>query len=140
MHSKDLLLITRSSAKQAALKVQQLLHSKGITATIVTPSFIQPLDFELFSQQLSTHRFVATLEEQPTSMGMMINNFLIQNSIQAAENLHFCIPDMWVQFGSNTELMRESGMDAESITRRILQELFADDYRFISKREQKAFV
>ena len=31
---------------------------------------------------------------------------------------------MWVQFGSNTELMRELGLDAESIAKRILQEFF----------------
>jgi hypothetical protein len=47
---------------------------------------------------------------------------------------------MWVQFGSNTELMRELGLDAESIARRILQEFFKNDHRPLSKREEKAIV
>jgi 1-deoxy-D-xylulose-5-phosphate synthase len=71
---------------------------------------------------------------------MIINNFLVQNGIREAEVLNFGVPDMWVQFGSNTELMRELGLDAESIAQRILQEFFADDDRPLSKREEKAIV
>jgi hypothetical protein len=47
---------------------------------------------------------------------------------------------MWVQFGSNTELMRELGLDAESIARRILQEFFVDDYRPVPQRKETAVV
>lgn len=142
MQGNDLLLIALGHTCQTASKVRELLLSQGITATIVDPVFIKPLDFDLFSHLLSTHRFVATIEEHALSggMGMIINNFLVQNGIREAEVLNFGIPDMWVQFGSNTELMRELGLDAESIAQRILQEFFADDYRPLSKREEKAIV
>ncbi len=142
MQGKDLLIIALGHTCQTALKVRELLFSKGITATIVDPVFIKPLDLELFTQLLSTHRFVATIEEHALNggMGMIINNFLIQNSIREAEVLNFGVPDMWVQFGSNPELMRELGLDAESIAKRILQEFFIDDYRPVSERKEKAIV
>jgi 1-deoxy-D-xylulose-5-phosphate synthase len=142
MQGKDLLIIALGHTCQTALKVREMLLAKGIEATVVDPVFIKPLDFDLFSHLLSTHRFVATIEEHALSggMGMIINNFLVQNGIREAEVLNFGIPDMWVQFGSNTELMRELGLDAESIAQRILQEFFADDYRPFSKREEKAIV
>jgi 1-deoxy-D-xylulose-5-phosphate synthase len=142
MPGKDLLLIALGHTCHTALKVRELLFSKGIEATIVDPVFLKPLDLELFTHLLSTHRFVATIEEHALNggMGMIINNFLIQNGIREAEVLNFGVPDMWVQFGSNTELMRELGLDAESIAQRILREFFVDDYRPISEREEKAIV
>ena len=71
---------------------------------------------------------------------MILNNFLVQNGIQEAPVLNFGLPDVWVQFGSNTELMRELGLDADSIAERILLEFFTDDHRPLSKREEKAIV
>ncbi|HSX10157.1 MAG TPA: transketolase C-terminal domain-containing protein [Chlamydiales bacterium] len=138
MQDKALLLIATESTRQTADKVGKILCSKGITTTIITPHLTDPNDFNLFTQLLSTNRFVATFVGG--SMGMMINNFMIQKSIREAQSLHFTVPDMWVQFGSNTELMRELGLDAESIARRILQEFFVDDYRSVPKRKEKAVV
>lgn len=142
MTGKDLLLIALGHTCQTALKVRELLLSQGIEATVVDPVFIKPLDFELFTHLLSTHRFVATIEEHALNggMGMIINNFLVQNGIRQAEVLNFGVPDMWVQFGSNTELMRELGLDPNSIAERILEEFFHDSHRFVSKREEKAIV
>ena len=48
------------------------------------------------------------------------------------------IPDTWVQFGSNSELMRELGLDAESIAERLLQEFH--DHRTLSERKEKALL
>ena len=142
MQGKDLLLIALGHSCQTALKVRDLLSTHGINATVADPVFVKPLDLDLFSHLLSTHRFVATIEEHALQggMGMIINNFMIQNGIREAEVLNFGIPDMWVQFGSNIELMRELGLDAESIARRILQEFFVDDYSPLPQREEKAIV
>ncbi len=109
---------------------------------MVDPVFIKPLDIDLFSDLLSTHRFVATIEEHSLNggLGMIINHFLIQNNFREVAVLNFGIPDLWVQFGSNTELMQELGLDAESIARRILKEFFVDDHRPVSKREKEAIV
>ncbi len=139
---EDLLLIALGHTCQTALKVRELLLSKGITATIVDPVFIKPLDAELLTHLFSTHRFIATIEEHAVNggMGMIINHFLVQNGIREVEVLNFGVPDIWVQFGSNTELMRELGLDAESIARRILREFFIDDDRPFSERKETALV
>lgn len=131
MQGKDLLLIALGHTCQTALKVRELLTQKGISATVVDPVFVKPLDIDLLADLLSTHRYVATIEEHALNggLGMIINNFLVQNSIREAQVLNFGVPDMWVQFGSNSELMREIGLDAQSIAERILREFFVDDYR-----------
>ncbi len=139
---QELLLIGLGHTCQTAMKVREQLLLKGITATVVDPVFIKPLDVELFSRLLSTHPLIATIEEHSLNggMGMIINNFLIQNGIRPVKVLNLGVPDTWVQFGSNTELMRELGLDADSITQRVLQEFFTDDHRPISKREEKAII
>ena len=140
---KELLLIGLGHTCQTALNVRKILAVQGIEATVVDPVFLKPLDAPLFTHLLSTHQYVATIEEHALNggMGMIINNFLIQNRIRHAEVLNFGIPDIWVQFGSNTELMRELGLDADSIAERIFEEFFdANDNRAISKREEKAIV
>lgn len=121
---KDILLIALGHTCQTALKVRELLLSKGIQATVLDPVFIKPLDAELLQELLLTHRYAATIEEHAVNggMGMIINHFLIKNGIRDIEVLNFGVPDLWVQFGSNTEIMRELGLDAESIATRILQE------------------
>lgn len=137
MQIKDLLLITKDTQKLA--KVEKLLKESGVHVTVASPSFLKSEDFALFSEQLSTHRFVAKIEGA-SSLTLLIDNFLIQHSIFAAQNLQIDVPDMWVQFGSNIPLMQESKLDAEKIVERILQELVAHDYRPLSKRKQKPFV
>jgi 1-deoxy-D-xylulose-5-phosphate synthase len=142
VQGKDLLLIGLGHTCQTALKVRALLLEFGIHATVLDPVFLKPLDSELLIHLLSTHPFIATIEEHALNggMGMIINNFLIQNGIREPAVLNFGIPDTWVQFGSNSELMRELGLDAESIAKRILQEFFTDDHRSLSKREENTIV
>lgn len=139
---KDLLLVALGHTCQLAFKVKELLSLRGIEATIVDPVFIKPLDIELFTHLFSTHRFIATLEEHALNggMGMIINNFLVQNRIRQVEVLNFGVPDTWVQFGSNTELMRELGLDADSIAKRLLEEFFDDHDCLVSERKEKALV
>ena len=142
MEGKDILLIALGHSCGTALKVREILLDHYLIATVVDPVFIKPLDIDLFSDLLSTHRFVATIEEHSLNggLGMIINHFLIQNNFREVAVLNFGIPDLWVQFGSNTELMQELGLDAESIARRILKEFFVDDHRPVSKREKEAIV
>lgn len=142
IQGKDLLLIALGHTCQTALQVRELLLPKGISATVVDPVFIKPLDVDLLTGLLSTHRYVVTIEEHALNggMGMICNNFFVQNSMQEAEVLNIGVPDMWVQFGSNKELMKELGLDAESIAQRILQEFFIDGYRPIPERKERAMV
>ena len=143
---KNLLILGLGHCCLTALKVKSLLAEKGIDATVVDPVFVKPLDTALLTELLTTHRFAVTIEEHALNggMGMIFNNFLIQNGHRDVEVLNIGVPDMWVQFGSNKELMRELGLDAESVAERIWQEfgfeLTNDNYRTLSQRTEKTIV
>jgi 1-deoxy-D-xylulose-5-phosphate synthase len=142
---KDLLILALGHTCQTALKVRELLFDRGIEATIVDPVFVKPLDTPLLTELLSTHRFAVTIEEHALNggLGLIFNNFLVQTGLQDVEVLNIGVPDLWVQFGSNKELMRELGLDAESVAERIWQEFgfeLIDGNRTISQRTVKTIV
>ncbi len=142
VQGKELLLIALGHTWQTAWQVRELLLQKGIDATIVDPIFLKPLDADLLTHLLASHKYVATIEEHALNggMGMIFNHFLVQNGIRNVEVINFGIRDQWVQFGSNTDLMRELGLDAGSIASRILAEFsfqpnlvaLSDDHRSFS--------
>jgi 1-deoxy-D-xylulose-5-phosphate synthase len=120
----SLLILALGHHCETAFQVRDLLLLTGIDATIVDPVFIKPLDTELFNHLLSTHSFVVTIEEHALNagFGMIFNSFLVQNGWKEVEVLNFGIPDRFIQFGSHSELIKEIGLDAQSIASRILQE------------------
>ena len=135
----DLLIYAFEHPCPTALKVRDLLFNQGIASTVVDSSFVTPLEFELFRELLSQHRWIVTIDENK-GMGLVLNHFTIQKQIEEAPLLNLPPPDMWVQFGSNIQLMRELGIEAERITQRIFQEFFANDYCPLPQREEKAIV
>lgn len=142
VQGKEIALIGLGHTCETAMKVREILLNYDISATVVDPVFIKPLDREFFTDLFTSHRFVVSIEEHALNggLGMILNNFMVMNGLRNGEILNFGVPDTWVQFGSNTELMRELGLDAESIASRILEEFFVDDHRPISKRKEEAVV
>jgi 1-deoxy-D-xylulose-5-phosphate synthase len=142
VQGRDLLIVALGHTVKTALRVKELLKEKGIDATLLDPVFIKPLDVKTLSSLLETHPFLVTIEEHALSggFGMIVNNFLIQNGFSETKVINIGIPDIWVQFGSNSELMQELGLDAESIASRLIGEFSLHDDRSFSEREEKAFV
>jgi 1-deoxy-D-xylulose-5-phosphate synthase len=120
----SLLILALGHTCLTALRVRDILLKKGIEATVLDPVFVKPLDTALLTELLGSHPFAVTIEEHALNggLGLIFNNFLVQNGFRNVEVLNIGVPDMWVQFGSNKELMRELGLDAESIAERIWQE------------------
>ncbi len=136
-----ILLIGLGHHCETALAVRSLLKRCDIDATVVDPIFIKPLDADLFNRLLPTHELAVTIEEHAVNagLGMIFNSFLMQNGWKDIETLNFGIPDRFVQFGSQQQLLQEIGLTPESIAARILQELNYVD-RPVSERTEKTLV
>ena len=134
------LLLALGHSCLTALRVREILSLSGISATVVDPIFIKPLDGELLNSLLPSHHLVATIEEHAVNagLGMIFNSFLVQNEWKGVNVLNFGIPDRFVEFGSHKELLREIGLDPEMIATRILTKIYAD--RAISQRKEEALI
>ncbi|MDE3055492.1 MAG: 1-deoxy-D-xylulose-5-phosphate synthase [Verrucomicrobiota bacterium] len=128
VQGKELLLLPLGHMAHTALQVREKLLALGLEATVVDPVFVKPLDSDLFESLLLTHRFVVTIEEHALNggFGMIFNHFLAGKRIQGIKTLNFGIPDLWVQFGSNGELMQELELTPDAIAKKIVDEFHTE--------------
>lgn len=124
VEGKDLLIISLGHMNNAALKVRELLIPYGITATVLDPVFVKPLDSELICNLLLTHTQIVTLEEHSEicGLGAIVNNFLMSHGYNHVQVLNCGIPETFLDQGSHAELINEIGLTPEKITQRIVNE------------------
>jgi len=120
--SKVMLLALGSMVKKAE-EVEAMLAERGIDAGICNARFAKPLDKDYLST-LMDYDMVVTMEENVLTggFGQQVQSFLVDKGYQG-QVLKIAVPDEFVQHGSVTLLFKELQMDAESITRRILDNL-----------------
>ncbi len=107
---------------QTALDVSKILEGYGIKPTVIDPVFLKPLDGDLFYKTFSSHEYVITIEEHALSVGLgsIINSFIIQNGFTNLHVTNFGIPDVFLEQGTNKELLKEIGLDPQNIASRAI--------------------
>jgi 1-deoxy-D-xylulose-5-phosphate synthase len=105
-----------------ALEIAKRLESFGIQATIIDPIFVKPLDTELFCRVLSSHTHVITIEEHSMAVGLasIMNSFIVRNGFTHLTVASFGIPDMFIEQGSNKEILEEIGLSPDKIWARLV--------------------
>lgn len=120
---QDILIIALGHMCNTGATVCDLLEAEGISATLLDPVFVKPLDKDLLRYLLATHRRVVTIEEHSchSGLGAIINHFLMTNGYQNIDVLNFGIPETFIEHGSHQQLMDAIGLTADKIASRILQ-------------------
>ncbi|MBS3904339.1 MAG: 1-deoxy-D-xylulose-5-phosphate synthase [Simkania sp.] len=121
---KEIAIVALGHLCDTALTVRELLHSQGFNITVVDPIFVKPLDAELFCRIASSHKVIVTLEEHSINggLGMIINTFLMRNGFNHVHVLNLGIPDTFLEHGNNKDLLKQVGLDPESIATTLLRE------------------
>jgi len=110
-----------SSGSDAAKAVQQLL-SEGTAITHADMIFLKPIDEELLSEILKSHKAVITVEDGTVSggLGSAVAEFMAENSIHIPLK-RLGVPDSFVEQGTVNELKHELGYDADGIKKAVLE-------------------
>jgi len=118
----DLLIIALGHMCEQALQIREELLEKGISATVIDPIFLKPLDTELLGKCLLKHQRIVTLEEHSLQggLGSVINHFLMVHGFTNVQVLNVGIPERFYDQGSYSQLLKEMDMDKERILQRIL--------------------
>jgi 1-deoxy-D-xylulose-5-phosphate synthase len=118
----DLLIIALGAQFLEAFKLREKLAENGISAMIVDPIFVKPLDSDLFGKLFLTHNRVVTIEEHSLKGGLAseINDFLLSHDFGHVQSLNFGIPEAFVEHGSYSDLLHELGLTPEKMLLRIL--------------------
>ena len=107
---------------EEAVKIRRMLKEKGYPCTLVNARFVKPLDEEMIRNLAGDHEWIVTLEEnvQTGGFGERVQTFACQENLPVRV-LISALPDEYVEHGSIDILRKETKIDAESVTEKIIQ-------------------
>lgn len=119
---KDIALFSVGHMFEEAVKVRQSLKAKGFACTLVNARFVKPLDEEEIRRLAKNHKLIAVVEENVGS-GACSQRVLeyVSSKMLPVRVLSCALPDQYVEHGSVDVLRKETGVDAESLTRKIIE-------------------
>lgn len=124
--SRVLLYPYGSMVKQAEIVVENL-KSHGIDAALCNARFAKPLDKKYLCEAIDKYELVVTMEENVYTggFGQQVETLLVDNGYKG-QVLKIAVKDEFIQHGSVTKLFELLEMDADSITKKILDKLGID--------------
>ena len=120
---KDLTLCAYGTGVNAMLQAAELLHAEGIEAEVVKLGCLRPLD-EAYRSSARRTGALLLAEECPKHSGVF-DELAADPALSGVKLLGLDLGTGFIQHGSNPELLKRAGLDAESIARaakRLLQE------------------
>jgi len=122
-HGGDTAILAIGTTVAPALEAARELASNGIEATVVNARFAKPLDTELIIGLTRDIKRLVTVEENALSggFGNSVVDLLQQLGISDIRVKSIGIPDEFVEQGSQALLRAKYGLDAEGITRGVLE-------------------
>ncbi|NGX54571.1 MAG: 1-deoxy-D-xylulose-5-phosphate synthase [Chlamydiae bacterium] len=140
---EDLLIIALGHMCETATDIREQLLKKGISAAILDPIFVKPLDADLLGQLFCKHTHIVTIEEHSLKggLGSEINDFAVSHDFGHLQILNFGIPEIYVEQGSYSDLINEVGLNSDAILKRIVThfslEKKKDDHSPIHQHPEK---
>jgi len=118
---KDIALLALGSMVKTAVEVRDLLKDKGLSCTLINARFAKPIDSETLKEISEDHSLLVTMEENVTSggFGERTRQLLFEEGIDM-NLLNISLPDMFLEHGSVDILKKKTGLDAQSIVKRIV--------------------
>lgn len=118
---EDIALLTVGSMVKVADEVRKNLKKRGYSCTLVNARFIKPIDEELIRKLCKEHKLLVTMEENVESGGFgekvlsFVNRAGLKRKVET-----ITLADEYVEHGNVDLLKQEVGIDADSITARVM--------------------
>lgn len=116
-------LVAVGSMVKTACEVRERLKEAGCSCTLVNARFVKPLDRELLMKLSEKHRLIVTMEENVASGGFGEHvTQLYEQWGSKSRILNIALPDEYVEHGNVDILRKETGIDAESVVKKVMAE------------------
>ena len=105
-----------------ASEVAALLEAQGLNPMVCDMRFLKPLDTQMIDAAVSRCGRIAVIEENSVigGLGSAVVDYLNRTRPEV-RCVTFGLPDAFVTHGSMGELYREIGLDAQSLSEKILE-------------------
>lgn len=119
---KDIAVISMGHMFSEAVKVRESLKREGYSCTLVNGRFVKPLDGECITKLAENHKLIAVMEENVLTggYGMQVLSFAGEQSLDV-KVLPLALPDDYVEHGSVDQLRKETGIDEETMVKKIMK-------------------
>ena len=115
-------LISMGHMFEEAVKVRKNLKDAGYSCTLVNGRFVKPIDEECIARLAKNHKLIVVLEENVITggYGMQVLECAARKQL-SCHVLPIALPDNYVEHGSVEVLRKETGIDAQSVTEKIME-------------------
>jgi 1-deoxy-D-xylulose-5-phosphate synthase len=116
-HGSDLVMLALGSMLYPALHAAEILETFGISACVVNPRFVKPLDGELVVRLARATGRVITVEEGVLAggFGSAVLELLADEGLTEVRVIRLGIPDVFVEHGTRNELLEDYGLTPQGI-------------------------
>lgn len=123
-HGKQVALLALGSMVKTAEEVCRNLKDKGYACSLINARFAKPLDGECLACLPDEHTLVVTMEENVINggFGEHVARFY-ETGEYPVSVINIAVPDAYVEHGNVDILRKEIGIDADSITDKIIRKL-----------------
>ncbi|MGE4403863.1 MAG: transketolase C-terminal domain-containing protein, partial [Desulfobulbus sp.] len=117
----DILLLPIGNRVTPALKAAEQLAEQGVSAAVINPRFLKPLDAALICEQAAHTGKVVTIEDNAVQggFGSAILELLNQKGLRLPTTL-LGYGDTFIEHGPQSVLWHNAGIDAEGIAKAAL--------------------
>ncbi len=119
---EDIALLAVGSMVKTAEQVRRNLKAIGYSCSLVNARFVKPIDTEVIRELSREHRLLVTMEENVRSggYGEKVLDYAVLQRLPV-QVLNIAIPDEYVEHGNVEILYEETGIDAGSVTKRVIE-------------------
>ena len=123
---EDVLIISYGTILKECLIARDLLQTDNIIPTLIDARFAKPLDREMLTNQILSHKYVLTVEEGSVGgfsaqVTKMIQDEGLLRNILDYKNI--LLPDIFIDHDSQANQIIASGLDAKNIHKTIIEML-----------------
>ena len=120
----DVAILNLGTRMQSCEEAIKLLNSHNIYPTLADARFAKPIDKNLLDRLLDNHKFLITIEEGSSGgFGSSVLNYIHnerrKSTLTKVNNIYF--PDRFIDHQSSEDQYKEIGMDADSISNKIIK-------------------
>ena len=117
-------LMAVGSMVKTACEVRELLQEAGYRCSLINARFVKPIDERAVKWAARNHQMVVSMEENVAcgGYGEKVREALLRVGEETAF-LPVSIPDEYVEHGNVDILKKELGIDAQSISEKIIKEM-----------------
>ncbi len=115
-------ILAIGTAIETALETAKKLEDAGIYATIVNMRFVKPIDEQLLIELSKEHELFVTIEENVKNggFGEKVLEAVSRNNLDTRVYIA-AVDDVFVSHGTAVQQRKNTGIDAESVTAKILE-------------------